>query len=233
MTKIYYGCDELKRGWEHYFKRCNALQLDLEALDAPPKTATLNRWRVDSPKGFTFTLCADSKFVGALSRLSARGASELDDATRQAWQANLDAAHALAARAILIRTPADFSPGKISRTLLEKVVQELGAGAKPLIIWESDGLWQLRDTLDFARSIGLVYAHDPFIAHREEIPFTHGDAAWVITERAGLRRKLDQFDMETLIDWADNYQRVFCFMRGRFKWEHARELKVALEYDLS
>lgn len=231
MTKLYYGCDELDRGWDHYFKRCNALQLDLETLDALPKTATLNRWRVESPKGFSFTLCADSKFVNALTRLSARGATELDAAAREAWQANVDRAHALAARAILIRTPANFRPGQISRDLLEKVVTELAAPIKPLVIWESDGLWQLRDTLEFANSIGLVYAHDPFIAYREEIPHTSGDAAWVLTERAGLRRKLDQFDMETMIDWADNYQRVFCFMRGRFKWEHARELKVALEYD--
>lgn len=231
MTKIYYGCDELARGWNHYFKRCNALQLDLEVLDALPKIATLNRWRVESPKGFSFTLCADSKFVAALSRLSARGATELDDATRQAWQENVERAHALAARAILIRTPADFSPGDVSRNLLKKVVEELAAPIKQLLIWEADGLWQLRDTLEFASSIGLVYAYDPFIAYREEIAFTHGDAAWILTERAGLRRKLDQFDMESIIDWADNYQRVFCFMRGRFKWEHARELKVALEYE--
>jgi uncharacterized protein YecE (DUF72 family) len=231
MSKIYYGCDELARGWKHYFRQCNALELDVESFDAPPKLATLNRWRVESPRGFCFTVRADSQFIKALTRLSDRGAEELDEAVRQSWQTTVERAHALAARAILIRTPPEFSPGSVSRTLLERVAEELAGPVKPAVIWESDGLWQLKDTRDFAQSIGLVYAFDPFIAHREEIAFTHGDTAWALTERAGLRRKLDQFDMETLIGWAENYDRVFCFLRGRFKWEHARELKVALEYD--
>ena len=53
----------------------------------------------------------------------------------------------------------------------------------------------------------------------------------MLTERAGLRRKLDQFDMETMIDWAENYDRAFVLLRGRFKWDHAKELRVALEYE--
>lgn len=232
MTKIYYGCDEVPRGWGHYFKQCNALQLDLETYDALPKTSTLNRWRVESPRGFCFVLYADSAFTAALMRVSARGQTELDDATRAAWQVNLERARALAAKAILIRTPAKFTPGPASRALMTQVAQELAGPAKPAVIWQSDGLWQLKDTRNFAEDVGLVYAMDPFIARREELEFTHGDAAWVLSERAGLRRKFDQFDMELLLDLAESYDRVFCLLRGRFKWDHARELKVALNYHI-
>ena len=232
MTKIYYGCDELSRGWGHYFKQCNALELDVEKFDALPKTATLNRWRVDSPRGFCFVLNADSVFINALMRLSARGADELDEATRTAWKENLERAKALAAKAILIRTPPELTPGPASRKLMTRVAEELVMPAKPAVIWQADGLWQLKDTRDFAESVGFVYALDPFIAQREEIPFTHGDAAWVLTERAGLRRKFDQFDMEALVDLAEPYDRIFCLLRGRFKWDHARELRVVLDYEM-
>ncbi len=231
MGKLYYGCDELARGWKHYFKLCNALEVDVDSFDAPPKPATLNRWRVDSPRGFCFMLRADTEFVDGLARLSDRGADQLDERTRRGWQTTIERAHALAAKAIVVPTPAEFSPGSVSRTLLERVAEELAAQSKPAVIWQSQGPWSLRDTRDFAQDIGLVYAYDPFIAYREEIPLTHGDTAWVLTERAGLRRKFDQFDMEQLIDWSDHYDRAFVMLHGRFKWDHARELKVALEYN--
>jgi uncharacterized protein YecE (DUF72 family) len=231
MGKIYYGCDELARSWEHYFNVCNALEIDIESFDAPPKVETLNRWRVDSPRGFCFVLDVDPQFTNALAKLGDRGADQLDDAVRQGWEATLERAHALAAKAILIKTPPDFFPGSVSRTLLERVSEQLVSDTKQAVIWESQGPWELKGTREFAEEIGLVYAYDPFIAHREGLGFTHGDTCWVLTERAGLRRKLDQFDMETLIDWTNNYDRAFVLLRGRFKWDHANELRVALEYE--
>jgi hypothetical protein len=231
MSKIYYGCDELARGWDHYFNHCNALEVNIASFDAPPKIETLNRWRVDSPRGFCFVLDVDRQFTDALAKLSDRGADQLNDAVRQGWETTVQRAHALAAKAILIKTPPDFFPGSVSRTLLERVTEELVAEAKPAVIWQSQGPWELKGTREFAEELGLVYAYDPFIAYREELGFTHGDACWVITERAGLRRKFDQFDMEMMIDWANNYDRVFALLGGRFKWDHANELRVALEYD--
>ncbi|MFP4601189.1 MAG: hypothetical protein ACLFVJ_23275 [Persicimonas sp.] len=230
MGKIYYGCDELPRGWEQYFKLCNAVELDLDPLDAPPKTSTLNRWRVDSPRGFGFVLHADRGFREGLADLADRGATELNARVRKGWETTVERAHALAAKAILIKTPPEFFPGSVSRGLLELVAEEFVGPAKQAVIWDSQGPWQLDQTRDYARDLGMIYAYDPFIAHREEVPFTHGDTCWVLTERAGLRRKFDQFDMETLTAWADHYDRAFVLLRGRFKWDHARELKMALEY---
>ncbi|MFW5965979.1 MAG: DUF72 domain-containing protein [Persicimonas sp.] len=229
MGKIYFGCDELQRGWDDYFKLCNAYELDLESLDAPPRISTLNRWRVDSPRGFCFVLHADRRVTRGLTRLSKAGASTLDEDVREAWELTVERAEALAAKAILLSTPAEFSPGSNSRQLLEAVAEELVPETKAAVIWESQGLWQLAPTRQLARDLGLVYAYDPFIAHREDVPFTHGDTCWIVTERAGLRRKFDQFDMESLTHWADRYDRAFVLLRGRFKWDHARELKVAVD----
>lgn len=230
MSSLYFGCDEVPKGWERYFSECNLLELDLDDFDAKPKTSTLNTWRVSSPRGFAFVLHASDEFVAELCRLRDAEQTTISDRLRHAWQAILNDAAALAAKAVLLQTPPEFSPGPLSQALMTQVAQELARPAKPALIWESSGLWSMAPTRDFAESVGLAYALDPFIAQRDELGWTHGDACWVITERAGNRRKFDQFDFERLVHWAQSYERAFILLRGRFQWQHAREMRHALEY---
>lgn len=229
MTKIYYGSDEVPRGWGRYYAMCNALELDLTTLENRPRTETLNRWRVESPKGFAFVLHADPDVVEGLAALSQADRTELDDRVRQGWERTMAAAHALAAKAVLIRTPMSFSPSAASRELMRKLATELAAEARPLVIWETEGMWSVEDTRDLAESLGLVYALDPFLARRDDIEFTRGDACFVITERGGMRRDFDPYDIEELLDAASRYDRIFVLLRGRFKWPHARIFRDLLK----
>jgi uncharacterized protein YecE (DUF72 family) len=230
MANVYYGCDEVPKGWERYFSECTLIELDLDDFDARPKISTLNGWRVESPKGFAFVLHATSDFVEELVRIRGAEQTEVTDALRDEWDVIIEHASALAAKAVLLQTPAEFSPGPLSEALLANVSSELAKPSKPALIWESSGLWSLGTSREFARTHDIVYAHDPFIAHRDELGHTHGDACWILTERAGMRRKFDQFDLERLVRWAENYDRAFVLLRGRFKWDHAREMRHAVEY---
>lgn len=230
MTHIYYGCDEFPTPRDRYFEEYNLLELDLAEFDAPPKTSTLNGWRVDSPRGFAFVLHVNEGFRDELVRLRREESTELTEVLIDEWESTLEHARALAAKAVLLRTPEEFAPGPVSRTLVERFAQQLAAEANPAVIWQTHGLWQTGDTRDFAESNGLIYEFDPFLAHREQLGWTHGDACFVLTERAALRRKYDQHDMERLVHWSEAYDRVFVLLRGRFKWDHGRELRHALEY---
>lgn len=227
MPKIYFGCDDIPRHWNRYFPQCNAIELDLEQLDNPPKIKTLNRWRVDSPKGFAFLLRADrSVEVG----LAAAGGGEFSETFSTGWSETLERAQALAAKAIVLRTPIGFSPGNDQRAAVEAFANKFAAEANRPVIWEAQGMWDTEATREWASKLGLIYAYDPFLAMRDELPFGHGDAAFVIQERAGMRREFDRYDIRGLLDRLGSYNRVFVMLRGRFKWEHARHFADLLGY---
>lgn len=231
MTKIYYGCDHVPRGWGRYFATCNAIELNLATYEQTPTIATLNRWRVESPKGFGYVLHVDTAVTEGLIRLSDKNKSELDDTIREGWKKTLAAAKALAARAVYIKTPLSFSPNSTNRALITQLANELHKGNKFVLIWESEGMWPVEQTRDFAQNLGIAYAIDPFLMERDEIDLTHGDTCFVLTERGGMRREFDNYDIEQLIEWSQRYDRVFMLLRGRFQWKHARELRNALQDD--
>jgi hypothetical protein len=221
-VKIYFGLDEIEGGWDRYMDRFNLLEVP--ETKNPATVETLNRWRVESPRGFAFVLHAPRAFTDELSAIVDRGDDSPTDTLREAWSEVVERSSALAAKAILIETDAEFTPSTRSRALLEKVSEEFGSTVKARLIWSSFGLWEPASTRDFAESIGLAYALDPFIHQQEGGTFTHGDGCFVVQERSGSRRYFDQFDFENMLEWGETYDRVFVLLKGRYKSKHAREL---------
>lgn len=230
MTQIYFGTDEIPRHWDQYFVRCNALELDLDELDNPPHEETLNRWRVESPRGFAFVLHADSRISAELTACAEAGSVELTDDLGDGWESTLENAHALAARAVLIKTPVSFGPGNSARELMERFAEELGEEFNYPVIWDSAASWETESTRQWAADCGLTYAYDPFLAFRDEIGLHHGDGAFVLSERAGLRREFDRRDIRQLIDAVGSYDRAYFLLRGRFQWKYAEHFGELLDY---
>jgi len=233
MARYFYGCDEVNRGWESYFELCNALELDLETFKKPPKIATLNSWRVDSPKNFCFILHVRPEISRWLGTAEGDVPHEPDDfppAVREAWDRTLKRADALAARALLIPTGPNFTPGESHRKFLRAFVDRFGDRTDRALLWEPSGLWTRDQRVDFADELDLAPVYDPFIAEREGHEFTHGDVGFTITERAGRRRQYDTFDFQQLIRWTGNYDRVFALLRGGHKWSHAQKVRAALQH---
>lgn len=228
MPKIYYGTSELERGWDRYYERSNLFEISLSGGEHDPSVKTLNRWRVNSPKGFAFVLHATPELSQALVRGHQRDDASWSEDLNAAWEKTTALAHACAAKAILVSTPMEFSPGETSRAL----IAQLGERAKEIkaaLFWESEGLWQPLMEKDWAEEHGVAMAFDPFMGLREGATPGRGDACYIINERAGMRRKFDQYDFEDLLDWSAPYQRVFMLLRGRFGEDHARELQHVLE----
>ena len=112
MPKVYYGTSELERGWERYYERSNLFEIALSGGEHDPSVKTLNRWRVNSPKGFSFVLHATPELSQALVRGHKRDDASWSEELNAAWEETTKLAHACAAKAILIATPMEFSPGE-------------------------------------------------------------------------------------------------------------------------
>ncbi len=227
MPKIYYSCDEIPRNWHRYFGLCNAVELDLENLEHPPKKETLSRWRVESPKGFAFHLHADPAVIRGLADAARRQETpdKLPESLYEGWQTTLANAQALAAKTIVLSTPDSFTPNQRSRAALELFCSQCVQEAPLPVIWESRGSWDTEHTREWAAERGLTYLYDPFLALRDEIGFLHGDGAFLLTERGGVRREFDRYELRRLVDKLSSYDRAFFFLRGRFKWSHAESFR--------
>lgn len=229
-TKFYYGCDELERGWDRYFQQCNTIEWKIRDESRAPTIKTLNSWRVQSPKGFAFVLHLDNDALAALVKACENGREELGADFNEGWERTAARAKALAAKAIIISTPMEVTPGATSKALLLEVARRV-AELKKVLIWEPSGLWTPEAAREWASANGIVAAIDPFMAMKDGLEPGHGDACFLVNERAGMRRKFDQYDVENLIDWSEGLQRVFVLLRGRFKWQHAREFRYVFEQD--
>lgn len=226
---IYFGFDEVLYGWSRYFDLCNAFELRESDPSAAPSTKTLNKWRVDSPKGFAWILHAQPAFVESLVRAYEVGRADIDDEGRNGWAVTQERAHAVAAKALFLETPPELPPSDVSRTIMREVGGRLTSESKRPIIWESSGLWTVEDGSAIAADAGLVYAVDPFLLAADGLPLPAGsDACFRITERAAARRQFDRWDMEQLVEWCDGYDRAFVLFAGRFKVSHAKELALLL-----
>jgi uncharacterized protein YecE (DUF72 family) len=231
MPKVYYGTDDTSESWETHFEQSTAMELELERFNNEPKSSTLHQWQVESPQGFCFILHADPEVQSRLNALAGPDAEPaIDDALREAWDTTLERADALGAKAILLKTPGSLTPGDANRELLQAFADAVGPDTDPEIIWEPSGMWTIEQTVQAGKNAGLVPAYDPFLARREEVEFTHGDAAFIITERAAMRRQFDTFDFENLLGWTRKYDRLFCMMRGRHRWAHVDHMRTALEH---
>ena len=231
MTKIYFGCDEIPRHWQQYFELCNAIELNLQRFDNPPNIETLNGWRVDSPRGFAFVLHADPEVTEGIQQAARDGADQLPEKLQEGWARTMEHAHALAARAILFRTPVSLAPADTSRAALEMFATECADEFSYPVIWEAAGTWDTASTREWAAERGLTYAYDPFLAFRDEIGLTHGDGAFILSERAGLRREFDHYDIRQLVDALGSYNRAYFLLRGRFQWKYAEHFAELLDYE--
>lgn len=231
MAKYYVGCDEVTKGWSRYFDLCSALEVPWQADDRPT-IKTMNTWRVSSPKGFAFIPHVQPAVVDALVAHGARGAKELSADFAELWAPTGDRARALAARAVLVSTPFDFTPTPTNRALLADFGKRLAdLGFKTPVIWENTGMWEPEDSAEVARKAGLTYLQNPFSNFEGELQLfgKGGDLALTLSERGGTRRHFDTYDMEQLIDGTMNFDRVYVMLRGQYKWRHARELKLLLD----
>jgi uncharacterized protein YecE (DUF72 family) len=145
--RVHVGQASLQGGLSRYAKAFDLLEVKCDP--APPSAKHLKRLKSEAPEGFVFSLVAGRGLADlALSEPDAK----LVSATR-------DAAQALGARWVVVRTPATVQPSARSRARLERLVKAL-AGAAEGIAWEPRGIWSDEEMLAVAEALGVTLVRD-------------------------------------------------------------------------
>lgn len=178
----------------------------------PPKIATLERWRAESPADFEFVLKAwqlithDS--TSPTYRRLKRQLSEKENQeagyfrptpiVKEAWEATLACAQALKAGAILFQCPASFKPTKENIANLEKffamIRKDKSVEQLFNFYWEPRGDWDDTVVREICESLSLSHALDPFVT-KSVTPHSlyfrlHGRGGWRYEYEDGELREL-------------------------------------------
>jgi uncharacterized protein YecE (DUF72 family) len=157
-TRFHIGAKELRGAITAYAKRFDLLEVPL--LEAGDKraisTATMRKWRKAVPPHFDFCVVAGPN----VAKLKASDALDAELAMA------LEAADALQARCLLLRTPADVTPGTVWRDRMGRLLDRMRRDATR-VIWEPRGVWEVGDAALAAKKWGIVLAVD---AARDPVP---------------------------------------------------------------
>ena len=147
--------------FEKYAQHFDLLELAAEPGKLPRRTR-LRQWADRVLSGFAFSVVVPSR-VAALEA-AVLPADQLEVA--------LDAAAALSAEWLVIRTPVGVTPDRRKRERLRVLAERLlGTGRR--VAWEPHGPWVREQAEQFARSLGLTLALD---AAQQGVPA--GDAVY-------------------------------------------------------
>ncbi len=185
-TRVHIGAKELKGDLAAYAKRFDLLEIrGIEAanLKQAPSAATLRKWRRAVPPRFEFAVVAGPN-VGRL---------RVNDALEAELQAMLAAATVLESRVLVIATPPDVTPGKLSRDRLAALVERLPRDATT-IVWAPAGLWEIDDAAALAKKLGVTVAVDP---SRDAVP--SGSVAYARLRALGGTRAYSTAALERVV----------------------------------
>lgn len=129
---------------------------ELRVVGPPPRPGKLAGWRDEQGDAFSFGL-----IVPTVAARSERGAFRLDEDSEAALQWTVDAAKALDARWLVLRTGADFTTGQRDRDRMDRWLEHFEAPLRERLVWHPSGLWDAELAIPFAKKRGLVRAFDP------------------------------------------------------------------------
>ncbi|HKR62274.1 MAG TPA: DUF72 domain-containing protein [Thermoanaerobaculia bacterium] len=143
----------------------------------PPPARTLERWRMQAPPEFEFTMKAWQVITHASTSRTYRrmktplndrekaevGNFRVNDTVLRAWDTTLAAARRLRATAILFQCPASFRATEENVENMRGFFATIERPRNVRFLWEPRGPWPDETVLTLCRELTLTHAVDPFI----------------------------------------------------------------------
>jgi uncharacterized protein YecE (DUF72 family) len=163
-------------GAAEYFTRYRVVEVQQTFYD-PPSLMTLERWRLEAPPDFEFTMkawqlvthSANSPTYRRLRRPLSEvqrgevGGFRLNGTTVEAWRVTLAAARTLRATAILLQCPASFTATPTNISEMRRFLTGVERPAGIRLLWEPRGPWPDDVVSGLCDELDLIHAVDPFV----------------------------------------------------------------------
>lgn len=121
-----------------------------------PRANTLANTRKHLPDALVLALRAPRSAV-----VSSRGPLRVDAELEAGLDWLIRAADALQARAVVIHTPSELTPGGRSKDLLRAYAAQLPRAAERHYVWVPQGAWEVDEVQALCDELGLVRGFDP------------------------------------------------------------------------
>jgi uncharacterized protein YecE (DUF72 family) len=206
-TKLRVGCCGFPMAQAAYYKHFSLVEVQ-QTFYQPPRIATLERWRAETPEGFEFTLKAWQLITHEPSSPTYRrlrmviptgkhgryGAFRPTPEVFAAWQCTLGCAVALQARIVVFQSPASFTPTPYHLANFRTFFAMLRRKAHGLTLaWEPRG-WPLEQAEAVCQELELVRVVDPF----QDTPPETGQRYFRLHGMTGYRYQYTDSDLDRL-----------------------------------
>lgn len=208
--RLYVGQAQRTGDLGRYASRFNLLEVAAES--GMPRLATLRRWTEEVGPDFAFSVVLPES-VSALD-----GKPAEDDLARA-----LEAADALGAHWLLLRTPPSARPSARTRRRLAELVLRLPRPEGRRIAWDPRGLWEDEDAESQAAELGLCLVRD---VSRSDAPA--GDVVYSRLRALGAGGRVSGGAVERAIDELEGHASAYVVVEGDAAARAARMLRAAL-----
>lgn len=199
-------------------KYVSSLRFAELALRNPlPRTNTLSSMRKSLPADVVIALRAPRTAV-----VSARGPLREDPELTASLAWLTEAADALQARAVIINTPAELTPGARSRDLLRAYVEKLPRVPERHYVWVAQGAWEPEEAEALCRDLGILRGFDPL-----ETKASPGDVVYATLRALGHRAGFSYSSLADAVSrtLAHSPKEAFLSVDAERSFEIAKRLK--------
>jgi uncharacterized protein YecE (DUF72 family) len=161
------GCCGFGDSRDRYLRRLRLVEVQ-ETFFAPPKAATLARWRQRAPADFVFLvrawqLITHEAGAKGFRRLPPEMAPDPGSCglfrntaeVAEAYRRTADAATELRAPAIVFESPQSFTPTAANRRNMSSFFERIDRQQRALV-WFPRGLWSVEEVSEICRDLSLV-----------------------------------------------------------------------------
>ena len=159
-----------------YYDRFPVVEVQQTFYD-PPAAMTMEKWRMQAPAGFEFTMKAWQVITHATTSNTYRrlkrpfsekqraeaGGFRLNDTTLGAWKTTLGCARILRATAVLFQCPASFRATDDNVSAMRAWFASIERPDGLRLLWEPRGPWPDEVVAGLCSELGLIHAVDPFV----------------------------------------------------------------------